>query len=202
MSIDWKTIECAIIDWASGKLSQLDAKTQFQWADQNIPQPPYPYLTFRRDSVLRTSAKDEVRDSTDLTRPKGEEIALETVGVREFTLTINCFVDEEAGSNDPNCDAIALLTLLQVSLSQNSAQEIFCLAGLAVIEELAVVNLSQVVNADFKSRAAMDIRFRTTFSCIEFVGYIDTVEIKSVPCNPEDPSGNDVSGVDLTVTAP
>ena len=200
MSIDWKAIEQAIVrDWAASRFPTLD-KVHFQWADQDLAQPPYPYLSFRRDSIVRTGAKDEVRTSTDLSQPQGQEIALETTGIREFTLTINAFVDEEAGANDPNCDALFMLTLLQISLSQLSSQEIFCLAGLSVIEELAIVNLSQVVNGVFVSRAAMDVRFRTVFSNIERTGYIDTVEIASVPCDP--PSLSDVSGVNLTVSEP
>ena len=197
MSIDWNRVDCAILDWAKAKLPELD-ESRFQWAEQNLAQPAYPYLTFRRDSVVRTSAKDEVRTSTDLTQPQGEEIALETIGVREFTLTVNAFVDDDNGATDPNCDATALLTVLQVALSQLSIQEIFCLAGLSVVEELPIVNLSQEINGEFKSRAAMDVRFRTAFSCIERTGYIDTVEVSSVPCNP---GGGDVEGVDLTVTA-
>jgi hypothetical protein len=197
--IDWKMIECAVFDWALSKFEDRNLEpTQVVWANQNIPQPAYPYLTLKRDSLVRTSAADEVRTSTDLTQEEGQEIALETYGVREFTLTINAFVDEETGSTDPNCDAMAMLSLLQVSLSQLSTQELFCLAGLAVIEELAVVDLSQVVNAEFISRAALDIRFRVTFSCIERTGYINTAQIQSVPCNPSGPC--DVTGIDFEVT--
>lgn len=198
MSIDWQTIDCAILEWAQYKLDDL-TEDRFQWSDQNLAQPAYPYLTFKRDSVVKTSAKDEVRTSTDLTQPQGEEIALETIGVREFTLTVQAFVDDDNGATDPNCDATALLTTLQLALSQLKIQEIFCLAGLAVVEELPIINLSREINGEFKSQAAMDVRFRTSFTCIERTGYIDTVEVSSVPCNP---GGGDVEGVDLTVTAP
>ena len=195
--INWQEIECAIIDWAEGKFSDLD-RTQFFFEDQNLSQPPYPYLTFKRDSLVRVSGKDEIRVSTDLTQPAGKEIALETIGIREFTLTVNAWVDDESGGQDPNCNAMFMMSVLQLSLSQLSTQEIFCLAGISVVEELAVVNLSQVVNTAFVSRAAMDVRMRVAFSCIERTGYIDTVEISSVPCDP--PSPSDVTGVDLTVT--
>ena len=195
--IDWKAIETAIVDWAAGKLPEIDERNQLVWADQNLAQAPYPYLLFKRDSVIRSGSQDEVRDSTDLTQPLGKEIALDTRGVREFTLTINAFVDEETGANDPNCDAVALLSTLQLSLSELSTQEIFCLAGLAVIEELAITDLSEVVNATFISRASMDVRLRSIFSSIERTGFIDTVEISSVPVIPSGPS--DVTGVNLTV---
>jgi len=200
--IDWAAIECALFDWVNlsfdGSTNDVSLDTgQIVWKDQNIPQPVYPYIALKKNSVIRVGGKDEIRTSTDLTKPQGQEIALTTNGVREFTLGIEAFVDEQAGANKPNCDAMYMLSILQGSLSQQTTQETFCLAGLSVIEELAVVDLSEVVNGRFISRASMDVRFRTTFSCIERTGYIDTVRIKSVPCDPSGP--NDVSGVDITV---
>ena len=111
---------------------------------------------------------------------------------------MNAWVGDLEGGDDPNCNAMYMMSVMQMSLSQLSTQEIFCLAGLSVVEELAVVNLSQVVNTEFVSRAAMDVRMRVCFTCVERTGYIDTVEISSVPCDP--PSPSDVTGVELTVT--
>ncbi len=197
MSVDWKSIECALIEWVFAKIPNLEEE-QVIWDDQNISQPAYPFISLKRDTVIRIGARDEQRTETDLSQPQGQEIALISTGTREFTLTVNARVDELNGANDPNCDAMALVTLLQISLSQQSIQEAFCLAGLVVVEELAVIDLSQVVNGGFISRASMDVRFRTTFTCTEQTGFIDAVGIKSVPCDP--PGLDDVSGVDLEVT--
>ena len=194
--IVWRDIECTLIEWAAPILD-LD-ECRFIWENQNIPQPAYPYLTFRRDSLIRSGGADEQRTSTDLSQPEGEEVAIETVGIREFTLTVKALVDEETGSTDPDCDAVALLTQLQNSLSQQSVLDALCLGGLSVVQELAVVDLSQVVNGRFISRAALDIRFRTASSCIERTGYINTARVRSVPCNPSGPC--DVTGVDFEVS--
>lgn len=196
MSLDWKLIECAFHEWIDEKVPALGLD-HIIWADQNLPQPGYPYVTLKRDAITKVNGTDETRFTTDLAQPAGQEIGLETVGVREFTLSVNAFVDEKTGSNDPNCDAMAILGLLQVSLGQLSIKEKLCLAGMSVIEELSVVDLSQVVNDEMISRAAMDVRFRAAFSCVERTGYIDTVQIDSVPCNPATPS--DVDGVSITV---
>lgn len=198
MSVDWKAVQCAIFDWATGVLTTLDPDSQFQWKDQNLPQPAYPFLQMKRDSVVRVSARDEVRYTTDLSQPAGEEIGLETTGPREFTLKLDAKVDEETGSRDPNCDAMALITRLQSSLSQLSTQEIFCLSGLTVVEELAAVDLSEEVNGERISRATMDVRLRATSSCSERTGYINAARIRSVPCNPSGPC--DVTGIDIEVT--
>jgi len=200
--IDWESIDSALFDWVQTSFDGIGEEVslnngQIIWANQNIPQPAYPYITLRRDSLIRLGGRDEIRQSVDMSQPQGQEVALETVGVREFTLTLNAFVDEQTGANNPNCDAIYLLSVLQSSLSQQSIIEAFCLSGIAVVEELAVTDLSEVVNGLFISRASMGVRFRTTFTCIERTGFIDTVEIQSVPSNPSDP--NDVSGVSLTV---
>lgn len=203
MSVDWKAIECAVIDWANGKLERrypgvFTPEDNLQWADQNLPEPNYPFVTFKRDSVLTFGLYDETRTSFDEDAPEGEEIELETTGPREFTLTITASVDEETGSNDPNCDAMAIVTMLQSSLSQESTQAIFCLAGLVVVEELAVVDLSEEANGERISRAVMDILLRATSSCTEQTTYIETARIQSVPCNPSGPC--DVSGVDIEVS--
>jgi len=198
MSVDWEAIDGAVFDWVTAKLTHLDPETQFQWKDQNLPQPSYPFVSMKRDSVVRLGSSDEVRTTTDLSKPAGEEIGLETVGPREFTLTVEARVDEETGSRDPNCDAMALITRLQSSLSQLSTKEIFCLAGLVVVEELAVVDLSEEVNGERISMAAMDIRMRATSSVTERTGYINAARVRSVPCNPSGPG--DVEGVDFTVS--
>lgn len=201
--IDWAAIQCAVFDWVNlsfdGETTDVSLnRNQIIWKDQNIPQPAYPYVTLKKDSVIRSGARDEIRTSTDLAQPQGQEVALTTNGVREFTLEIQAFVDEQAGANNPNCDAMYMISILQGSLSQQMTQEGFCLAGLSIIEELAVTDLSEVVNGRFISRASMDVRFRTTFTCVERTGFIDVANIKSVPCDP--PGPNDVTGVDITVS--
>jgi len=195
MSLGWAEVECAIVEWAQGKLEFEE--NQFIWRNQNLPQPDYPYVELHRDSLISIGV-DETRETTDLSQPPGQEIALTTFGVREFTLTVNCYVDEANGSNDPDCDAMALMSMLQTSLAQISVMEAFCLAGLSIVEELAVVDLSQVVNGVFVSRASMDVRFRTTLCLVERTGYINTVQVNSEPCNPSGPSN--VTGVALEVS--
>ncbi len=129
-------------------------------------------------------------------QPAGEEISLETISVREFTLFINAHVDDDSGAKDPDADAFWMMTKLQTSLSQNGTRERFDLAGISTIEDLGVDNLSQTQNGVFFSKANMDVRFRVCFSEVEKRGYIDSANVKSVPSDP--PQSTDVTGVDIT----
>ena len=99
MSISWKPIDDALFDWVLRVFPNLD-RTHIQMEDQNLPQPRYPYVTFKKDSLISNGSQDESRETTDLTKPLGQEVAIETVSVREFTLEINAHVDEDSGSRD------------------------------------------------------------------------------------------------------
>lgn len=195
MSVEWKPIEKALFDWILRVFPDLP-RNHIQWEDQNLAQPVYPYVTLRKSTLISIGAPDELRQTTDLAAPAGEEVSMETISVREFTLFINAHVDEESGAKDPDADAFWMMTRLQTSLSQMSTRELFQLAGISTIEDLGIDNLSQTQNGVFFSKANMDIRFRVCFSEVEKAGYIDSANIKSVPSDP--PQSTDVTGVDIT----
>ena len=195
MSIEWKPIDDALFDWVLRVFPTL-GRPSVQWENQNLPQPAYPYVTFKKGSLVGNGSKDESRETTDLTAPAGEEVSIETVSVREFTLSVSAYVDESSGSKDPDCDAFWMMTRLQVSLSQLSTSEAFELVGISIVEDLGVDDLSQTQNGQFFSKANMDVRLRVCFSSIEKAGYIDSANVKSVPSDP--PASGDISGIDIT----
>lgn len=187
--IDWGAIEGAIFDWVVDKLALPENQVIFE--DQNLPQPPYPYVSLKRTAgPTKEGGKDELRASTDLTQPAGQEIELLTAGLREFTLTTQVWVDPFSGANDPNGDAVKLASKLQASLGQLTVQERFRTVGVAIIEELAVTDTSLVVNAEFISRATLDVRLRVTSGITERTGFYDKTLIESTGL-----------GIDLTVDA-
>jgi hypothetical protein len=172
--ICWADIEGAIYDWVNGKVGW-----EAIWEDQNLPQPPYPYLSLKRSGVRRVGGKPEVRTSTDLGQPLGEEIELLTTSPAEFTLTVQGFMDEDSGANDPDVNAVQTLTKLQASLGQLSVQSQLRAVGLSVVEELPVMDISEVVNGEFLNRAAFDVRLRTASVMTERTGFIEQVEVES-----------------------
>jgi hypothetical protein len=184
--VDWETIDSGLYDW----LVELLGVTVI-WANQNVPQPDYPYLTLHRNSMVILGGVPEKRYTTDLGQPAGKEIEIEATSMLEFTLGIQAFVDAGAGANDPMCNAVALLNKARASLGMLSWQRTFQdTLGLAIVEPLAVIDVSEVVNDEWISRAALDIRLRTRSVMTEQTGFTDKVTIKSTQL-----------GVDFTVDA-
>jgi len=172
---DWETIDNGLYDWL---VDLLDVSVI--WANQNVPQPDYPYLSLTRESVVILGGVPEKRYTTDLSQPAGQEIEIESTSMTEFTLSIQAHVDAGAGANDPMCNAIALLNKVRASLGMLSHQRNFQdNLGLAIVQEMAVQDISVVVNDEWISRALFDVRLRTRSVMTERTGYTDKVNLVS-----------------------
>ena len=184
--VDWETIDNGLYDWL---VELLDVSVI--WVNQNVPQPDYPYVTLERNSMIILGGVPEKRYTTDLGQPAGKEIEIEATSMLEFTLALQAFVDSSAGANDPMRNAMALLAKARASLGMLSWQRTFQDSlGLAIVQELPVLDISEVVNDEWISRAAFDVRLRTRTVMTEQTGYTDKVTIKSPQL-----------GVDFTVDA-
>lgn len=172
--VDWRTIDDALHDWVDGELGSIQ---DIRWANQNLPPPDYPFVTLLRSSVVREGGRADKRHNFDDARPVGEKIELVTANPVGFTLSIQALVDAEHGANDPGCNAVFLLGRLQASLSKQSVVDVFDAAGISVIEEQAVTDLSEVVNGEWISRALFDVRLRTVSEMTESGTYIGKVQI-------------------------
>lgn len=172
--VDWAAIDDVLYDWIDGELGSVQ---DIRRANQNLPPPEYPYITTLRSSVVRIGGRADKRQNFDDSRPVGEEIELSTSNPTNFTLSLQAFVDADHGANDPGCDAMFLLGRLQASLSQQSTVDVFDAASISVVEELAVTDLSEVVNGEWISRALFDIRLRTVSEMTEKTTYITKVQI-------------------------
>lgn len=173
--VDWKTIDEGLYDWI---VDTLDVSVI--WENQNVPQPDYPYVSLLRSAFVELGGVPEKRTATDLAQPAGQEIEIEATTMVEFTLSVQAHVDADAGANDPACNAVALLGKLRASMGLLSVQRNFQdNLGLAIVERIAVQDISVVVNDEWISRALYDVRLRTRSSITERTGYIDKVELKS-----------------------
>lgn len=177
--VDWAVIDDALFDWIIGALGLEN--DQCLWAKQNAPQPRYPYVTLDHPGFAdEPGTLDETRTSTDLGQPAGEEIELLTTGPREFTLTVTAHVDDRTGgAHDANANAEALLSKAHSSLGKQSVLDALAAAGIALIERMAVLDTSVVVNGEWVSQASMDVRLRVTSNVTERTGYIDKVAVSS-----------------------
>ena len=174
--IDWVTIDKALFDWVNDLLT---FGGRVIWEDQNLPQPNYPYATLKRASMIRVGGVPEVRTTTDLGQPLGEEIEVLATAPEEFTLTVQTYVDLAAGANNSNTDAFKFASKVRASLGLPSIDAALGVAGISVVEDLPVLDTTVVVNAEWESRATFDVRMRTASQMSESTGYIDKAEIAS-----------------------
>ena len=175
--VSWTAINNALHAWIVSALSIAAARVI--WAKQNLPQPAYPYIVLGHDGLATEGTLDEKIATTDLEQPAGEEIELLTTGPREFTLRVTAHVDQGTGAYDSDAQATALLTRAQSSLGQRSVLDGLSAGGVAMIERLPVLDTSVVVNGEWSSQAALDVRFRVASQMTERIGYIDKVQLSS-----------------------
>lgn len=108
----------------------------------------------------------------------GNEVAVRTTGSTEFTLNVQGFARNtttDYQATDPARNAYAQLTTLRASLGLPSVQATLRAAGMAVIQELGITDLSEEVDDTYLSRATLDVRLRTLSALTEYVGYIQHV---------------------------
>jgi hypothetical protein len=183
--VDWITIDAAIYDWLN---DLLDMQDRIIWEDSNEPAPErYPYLSLKRttiaseggikEEIWRTIDEngDQVMDDTQ-TPVINEHIIRESVA---FTLSISAYVDREADMENPLRNAEAILAKAKASLGLNGIRDAFDVAGIAVIDDMDIVDSSVVINADYISRATLDIIFRAESAMTEQLGYVDKTELTS-----------------------
>ena len=108
----------------------------------------------------------------------GNEVEVTANGSAEFTLNLQGFHRNTATdfpATDPMRNAYATLTTLRASLGLPSVQAALRAAGLAVIEEMTITDLSEEVEDTIISRASLDIRMRTRYALTEYIGFIEHV---------------------------
>jgi len=170
--VDWSVVEGAVYDWITAELPE---GTGFVWENQNAPQPPYPYVSALVSSIVPEGGRKERRTQYDATKPAGEELDLVTFGTFTFTLTLSAHVDADAGAYDPLCNAQAIATRLQWSLSKQSVCDTLSAANVAIVGELAQTDTSLVINEEWISRATLDVSLRGVAVVSESTTYIEQV---------------------------
>lgn len=184
--IAWQTVEDALYDWING-VTGLAAI----WAEQDAPQPPYPYASINITAgPTKVAGQDEQRITYDGGQPLGQEIGIEVAGLRE--LTLSCQIHVRQLDATPSSHARDLMTRAQSSLGLPSVIAALAVAGLSVIEEGPVQNVSEVVEDTWISRAMMDVRFGLAASVEERTGYIKDVEMDPLYKKPDGATDVDV----------
>lgn len=174
--MDWEQIWCAIYDWV-----QPTVNVPVIWENQNIPTPSYPYVSLNIiTGPNKEGGVDELRTSTDLSRNNGEEIELLTTDQVQFTLSITAHSDRESLATTPSKDPMILASTLQASLGRRSTlKQLTQDADLAIVNWVGPTDVSVAFNGQWHKRYNLDIIFRSSTRCKEYIGYIDKVDIKN-----------------------
>lgn len=114
---------------------------------------------------------------------EGSEISFTTSYQMEFTLNVQAFQRNTRSTNaasNPTMNAYNALAILQACLGLPSVQKALRDEGIAVIQELPILDLSEIVEDSVLSRATMDVRMRTVVELTEYKGFIATVSGEGV----------------------
>lgn len=174
--IDWVAIEAAIFEWIDYSAPECVSNTQIIWADQNVAQPAYPFITLKKNNLRFIEGGGAMSETRSFVNDDGD-LVTEVRGIVEFFLTIRAHVDDSQPVGDEATNAFFLMAGIAARLDLPRAREILCGGDLVVIEQQPVLDISSTTNEKWVSRATTDIRFRTSSVFSEVVDYFDTVAI-------------------------
>lgn len=136
------------------------------WDDQSGIRPEKPYGTLR---VISGPAKVAGHDEQ---RVRQSDNKIEVSGIRVFTVSCNIY-----GAN-----ALSLMSQADAWLGHLVTLEAFRAAGLAVVRNERIQNLTRLMDTGFESRAQMDVVFSTASVLVDDItGIIETVETTAGP---------------------
>lgn len=154
------------------------------WADQNAQQPENPFATLRVGELQRVGGTDVTTEEYVPTEGPGREVLLRTVGLREFTFSVQAFSTPTHG----NASARALLGLVQSAAQAPGPRDALLAVGVVPFDVGPVQNLSALEGADFEGRALLSMRLYVQDTHEERTTYIETVDVREeVPPEGEAP---------------
>lgn len=172
--IDMEGFENAVHAWFEDAIGIVAV-----WRDMSAPQPPYPYGSLLLTTGPTPAAPQwEQRTAYGLNRVLGKEVEVEVCIPCSFVVSCQVYVGQPC-ARYPGRKASTYLNAAQSSLSLPSVLEALRLAGIAVIRPGAVLNIDELIEDAWISRASMDITFGATLSLKEYTGYIERVHAKS-----------------------
>lgn len=102
-----------------------------------------------------------------------EGVTLQTYGVREMVVSVEIFTDKLTGAGT----ARDLLSQAQMGLSRQSVLDNLSAAGLAVVGDSGLRDLSALVETAFEGRAQMDVTFGLSAQVADRIMSIDGVTL-------------------------
>ena len=145
------------------------------WANQAKTMPEYPLGVLQIIAgPVPTAGYWEVRNTTDLSRPDGSEVA-QTASIQcSFTVSCQVWVGGDDRSH-PAANARFHMMRAQASLGLPSFQTALIDADVSVIRSTAIQDISSVEEDAIVSKVNMDVVFGAALNVTEYNTYIQTM---------------------------
>lgn len=184
--MNWNDVGDALQD-AIQRASQLPAG-RVVWKHQDRNAPPLDYVAIDLGGMIPIGIDGVVTSFND-ERPAGQEVKIETRGVRECVLTVECFTSEAISGREAS--AAVLCSKIYSGLLLPSIREILHRADVSVFDVSLISWIPDVPSRSFRGRAVGELRcYMPAPTVAEYAGYIERVSgtVTVLGCNGS-PSG-------------
>lgn len=168
--MDWTAIENALHAWVVSSTGY--ASNRVLWRDQDANAKVADHITLHLSGPI-VLGTDEVKSTTDLLQPPGQEVTLSVRGDREWSLQVECFTGQVTTSSD----AKSILSALQTVGQLPSKLAILDAQGITLFDLGTVQYAPAIREVAFQGRAILVMRFYSRDVATERTGYIAQVEI-------------------------
>lgn len=168
--MDWTAIEDALHAWVVSSTGY--ASNRVLWRDQDANAKVADHITLHLSGPI-VLGTDELRSSTDLLQPAGQEIKQSVQGDREWSLQVECFT----GAVTTSSDAKSILSNLQTVGQLPSKLALLDAQGITLFDLGSVQYTPDIQEVGYQGRALVLMRLYSRDEASERTGYIAEVEI-------------------------
>lgn len=168
--MNWTTLENALHAWVVSATGY--PANRVLWRDQNANAKVADHITLHLSGPI-VLGTDELKSTTDLLQPPGQEVTLAVSGDREWSLQVECFTGQVTTSSD----AKSILSTLQTVGQLPSKLALLDAQGISLFDLGSVQYAPEIREVAFQGRALLLMRFYSRDVASEKTGYIAEVEI-------------------------
>lgn len=169
--MSWDDVGNALVEGVKAAANLPDSRVI--WKQQNYNAPPHSYITLAMPSIIE-KGQDWVEESTDLTRPRGQEVEIRVKGIREVPLELELFTDEGVAGGGHS--AIAKMVDLTARFKLPSVRDIFSAQGISPFDVGKISWIPDIPGTTFRGRAVCTVRtYLPLPSVAEYVGFIERI---------------------------
>lgn len=168
--MDWTAIEDALHAWVVASTGY--AANRVLWRDQSANAKVADHITLHLSGPI-VLGTDELKSTTDLLQPPGQEVTLAVSGDREWSLQVECFTGQVTTSSD----AKSILSTLQTVGQLPSKLALLDAQGITLFDLGNVQYTPDINEVGYQGRALVLMRLYSRDAASEKTGYIAEVEI-------------------------